>query len=185
MNTLFINSCIRKESRTLLLCREYIKRRLSPEKVTELTLKTEPLNPFTEQMLDKRDADISAKNFDSPAYRYAKDFAAADTVLIGAPFWDYSFPSLLKVYFEHICVNGITFGYAKNGDTLSLCKVKKLIYITTAGGYISEPNSLTLYLKELCAMFSIPELRLYKAEGLDIAGNDVNMILDTVINEFI
>ena len=52
-----------------------------------------------------------------------------------------------------------------------------MIYITTAGGYLASPNSLELYLKELCAMFGIGEMEMHKEDGLDIWGNDVDAIL--------
>lgn len=177
MKTLFINACVREESRTLQLCREYMKRHWEKETVKEVPLKDSLLTPVNEAMLLQRDADISVGDFSSSRYDWAKDFAEADEILIGAPYWDCSFPSMLKVYLEHVCVNGITFGYGSDGAPMALCKAKKLIYITTAGGYLASPNSLELYLKELCAMFGIGEMEMHKAEGLDIWGNDVDAIL--------
>lgn len=132
MKTLFINACVREESRTLQLCREYMKRHWEKETVTEVSLKDSLLTPVNEEMLRQRDADISVGDFSSSRYDWAKDFADADEILIGAPFWDCSFPSMLKVYLEHVCVNGITFGYGSDGVPMALCKAKKLIYITTA-----------------------------------------------------
>ena len=104
MKTLFINACVRGESRTLQLCKEYMKRHWEKATVKEVSLKDSSLAPVNEEMLRQRDADISAGDFSSSRYDWARDFADADEILIGAPFWDCSFPAVLKVYLEHICV---------------------------------------------------------------------------------
>ena len=44
---------------------------------------------------------------------YAKQFAGADTIVIAAPFWDLSFPAILKTYIENIYVTGIVSRYSK------------------------------------------------------------------------
>ena len=181
MKGLFVNACVREKSRTLELCREYVKKHWDGEEISEFVLKENALEPFNAQMLQQRDADIFAGDLTSVRYDCARDFADADEILIGAPFCDCSFPAMLKVYLEHVCVNGITFGYGNDGTPLRLCKAKKLVYITTAGGYIGSPNSLELYLKELCAMFGIQELQIYKAEGLDIVANDTEAILEETL----
>lgn len=68
---------------------------------TELYLPAEPIKPLTEEMLHKRDALLAAGQYDDPMLRYARQFASADQIVIAAPFWDGSFPSLLKVYIEN------------------------------------------------------------------------------------
>ena len=177
MEILFVNACVRKESRTLTLCRKYLEKYDSCE-IKEVELQTSGLLPFDEKMLEKRNEDIARGNLSGSRYSYAKDFADADMILIGAPFWDNSFPSYLKVYFEHICVNGLTFGYSPEGKPLSLCKAKELVYITTAGGYISKRGSCEAYIRDMCDMFGIEKVRFIAAEGLDIIGNDPEKILE-------
>ena len=44
----------------------------------------------------------------------------ADTVVIAAPFWDLSFPAILKKYIEAVTVAGITFRYSDQGHR-SVC----------------------------------------------------------------
>ena len=180
VKVLFVNACIRKESRTLVLCREYLNR-FKPDEVEEVNLQELKLLPFNVLMLNQRNADIEAKDWSGREYDLAKKFAAADRIVIGAPFWDYSFPACLKVYFEHICVNGITFGYSPDGTPLSLCKAEKLAYITTAGGYISKRKSCEAHIRDLCDMFSIQSMQFICAEGLDIIGNDPQKILASTL----
>lgn len=179
MNALFVNACIRENSRTKALCEAYIRKHWTNRDmdIKELKLYKEPLVPLDRERLLKREQDIAAGNFSSAEYRYAREFAGADEILIGAPYWDCSFPALLKIYLEQLCVNGITFRYGEDGRLVKLCKVRKLIVITTAGGYLPKPGSLELYWKELCVLLGIPELCFYKAEGLDIQGNNPQAIL--------
>ena len=106
----------------------------------------------------------------------AKAFAAADTIVIAAPYWDLAFPALLKAYLEQITVCGITFEY-KKGVPRSLCRAKKLIYITTSGGKIYK-NLGFEYVKTISeTFFSIPDIALIKAEGLDIKDADEEKII--------
>ena len=118
--------------------------------------------------------DFSGKEFEQ-----AKKFANADTIVIAAPFWDLSFPSVLKIYFENITVSGITFEYSREGRPISKCNAKKLYYVTTSGGPIGKNNFGFDYVKALAEnFFGISEVCFFSAEGLDIFGADVNAIMD-------
>ena len=184
MKLLFINACVRPQSRTLELCREYISLLESRYDIqlTELELSKMHLQSFDCDMLNRRDRDIAAGEFSSDRYAPAKVFAAADMILIGAPYWDYSFPSSLKVFFEHISVNTLTFRY-EGADCISLCKADRLCYITTAGGYIGDRNSGERYISDMCRVFGIEKTEFFRAEGLDIYGNDVKEIMDKTKEE--
>lgn len=179
MNALFIDACVREASRTRQLCRTYREAHWSGPDITvkEVQLYREPLLALNRERLLQRDRDIAAGNLSGEAYGYARDFAGADEIMIGAPYWDCSFPALLKIYLEQVCVNGIAFCYGEDGRPVKLCACDRLIVITTAGGYLGVNNSLEQYWKEMCALLGIGELRFYKAEGLDIAGNDPQEIL--------
>jgi FMN-dependent NADH-azoreductase len=59
-----------------------------------------------------------------------------------------------------------------------MCKAKALYYVTTAGGYIGQNNFGFSYIKALARnFFEIPEVNCYTAEGLDVLGADVEMIM--------
>lgn len=183
MNALFVNACLREGSRTKRLCDAYIRKHWSGRNtaVRELEVYKEPLVPLDGEGLLERDRDIAAGALGGEAYRYAREFAEADEILIGAPYWDCSFPAILKIYLERICVNGITFRYGEDGRPVKLGACKRLVYITTAGGYLPAESSLELYLRELCGLLSIPDMLLIKAEGLDIQGNDPDKLLREAI----
>jgi FMN-dependent NADH-azoreductase len=99
--------------------------------------------------------------------RYAKQFAEADEIVIAAPFWDLSFPALLKAYVEQITVSGITFEYIE-GRPYGLCKAKRLTYVTTSGGPIFVDFGYE-YIKSLAKNFyGISETKAYRAMDLDV-----------------
>jgi len=102
--------------------------------------------------------------------------------LIAAPFWDFSFPALFKTFIEYVNVGGLVFKYTDKG-IVSLCKAKKLYYVTTMGGH--NPTDYGFgYVKALCeTLYGIKDVELIKAEGLDIIGNDINTILSNTKNE--
>ena len=108
-------------------------------------------------------------------FYYAKQFAEADEIVIAAPFWDLSFPAMLKIYMEQITVSGITFEYI-NGRPSGLCKANRLTYITTSGGPIFADFGYE-YIKALAKNFyGISETKAYRAMNLDvkmIAAEDV------------
>lgn len=54
-------------------------------------------------------------DYRDPLFRYAKQFAQAADIVVAAPYWDLSFPAILKVYLEQICVTGLTFQYTPEG----------------------------------------------------------------------
>lgn len=167
---LFINACIRKESRTLVLAKEVLGK-LEGE-VSEIALGKEDIAPLTHETLSLREELTKKGEFDNPIFDHAKRFAEADVIVVAAPFWDLSFPSLLKIYIENISVAGVTFEYRK-GRPFGLCRAKKLIYITTAGGKIIYDFGYS-YVKALALNFyGIEKTQAYRAENLDTFADDV------------
>lgn len=174
---LFINACVRKESRTLKLTKCLLSK-LNDE-VEEVKLIDINFPKVDESFLNLRDSLISKGLLSDPLFDLANQFSKADTIVISSPFYDLSFPALLKQYFEQINVINITFKYSKEGIPLSLCKAKKLYYITTAGGFIPSIEYSYGYVKALANTFyGINNTQLIKAEGLDIEGADVDKILE-------
>ena len=176
MNTLFINACPRKDSRTKILA-DYLLTKFNSN-VQERNLTKTTLLPLSEEILERRTVLADKKDFNHPLFQLAKEFAAADTIVIAAPFWDLSFPALLKIYIENINIVGLTFAYDSDGKPHGLCKAKKLYYVTTAGGPIVNDTYGYGYVKELAQKFyAIAEMYCIKAENLDIENADVEQIM--------
>ena len=120
--TLFINCCPRGESRTEKLARALLK---ALGEYEELRLYDEPLHPLGGADIAKRDALLEEKKYDDEMFRYARQFAAADRIVIAAPLWDLSFPAQLKVYLENIYVTGIVTEYSEAGKPVGLCRANE------------------------------------------------------------
>ena len=183
---LFVNACVRGErSRSLALARRFLDTYAAGHPdcaVTEVDLMALRLPPQYPEVLAQRDALWEAKQLDHPIFDAAHQFAAADQIVVAAPFWDLSYPALLKIYLERVSVVGITFGYGENGASMGLCRAQKLLYVTTRGGNFSLPETRHLemgarHLEALCAMYGIPEVQLLCAEGLDDVRNDKDALM--------
>ena len=173
---LFINACVRPNSRTLELAK-YVLEQLSGE-VDEVKLYEQKLAPLDLEEMELRDKSSKNKNFTNSIFNHAKQFANAETIVIAAPYWDLMFPAVLKCYFENITVNGLTFAYGENGIPYGLCKAKKLIYVTTSGGPIIYNFGFDYVSALAKSFYGINDVQLVKAEGLDIYGADVSSIID-------
>lgn len=173
---LFINACVREESRTKRLADCLLERLDGP--VTELRLSDVRFPAADAAFLEKRDRLLAQGDLDDPMFALARQFAAADEVVIAAPFWDLSFPAALKAYFEQINVVGVTFRYTPEGIPESLCRARRLIYVTTVGGTFFPEEYGFGYIESLARSFyGIREVELVKATGLDIVGAPVEDIL--------
>lgn len=179
---LFINACVRKDSRTMQLARHLLsKLEGSIEEVNLVTEKIPVIDNWN--VLQKRSSLLMDGNTDVPELRLGKQFATADTIVIAAPYWDLAFPAMVKIYMEHVTVTGLTFRYSDKGFPIGMCKARRMIYVMTSGGPVSM-NFGYDYLAALCKnFFGIRETMLFKAENLDIAGNDVGKIMASAFAE--
>ena len=174
---LFVNACVREQSRTKQIA-EYLLSILDDD-IMEVKLKDTKFPMSDETFLNQREEAAASGDFHADMFAFARDFASADTVVIAAPYWDLSFPAVLKQYLEQVTVNGITFRYSEEGIPQGLCRARKLYYITTAGGPSVPVEYGYGYVRELAqSYYGIPETVLIKAEGLDIVGADVDEILE-------
>ena len=181
-NILFINACARKDSRTKELANVVLSKLKG--KITEINLLKENLKPLSEEDINLRFSLTAKKDFSNPIFDKARQFSAADIIVIAAPFYDYSFPAVLKIYIENINVSGIVFKYNEKGEIEGLCKAKKVIYTTTAGGPILNNDFGYGYIKYLCNNFyGIKDTTFIKAEGLDIWGADIPAIMQKAKKE--
>ena len=67
------------------------------------------------------------------------EFVAADTIVIGAPMYNFTVPSQLKAWIDRILVAGRTFHYGANGPE-GLAGDKRVIVAVTRGGYYEDGN---------------------------------------------
>ncbi len=166
---LIIDCCIRgDESATRKLYEKYLaKLETSDVDIEKLYLMQEDLKPLTNDDINLRDKLLKSGNLEHDIFKYAKQFAMADEILIAAPYWDLSFPSLLRVYFERVSVAGITFGY-EGAESVGYCKADKILYFSTCGGFVKGVHLGVEYVKQLAQMFGINNFEKVIVEGLDV-----------------
>ncbi|MBV7275936.1 NAD(P)H-dependent oxidoreductase [Clostridium sp. PL3] len=193
-NILFINACVRgtSTSRTYKIANHFLQeyKKHNPNcNITELTLTDLPITCFSNDNLKNREKLLEQGDYENPMFNLARQFASASKIVIAAPFWEFSFPAILKVYVENIAVAGITFTYNSDG-MVGICKAEKMLFITTRGGVFTEADTCELemgsrYLKALCKMFGIDQYECLYAEGLDVIGNNVDDIISETIKKAI
>lgn len=176
---LFVNACMREESRTERLARMWLEQH-GDEDVLELVLAKSDTPLLDEEQLATYSASVAAQNYSDPMFHDAKQFAQADEVLVAAPFWNYSIPAKLHDYLELVCSQGVTFDIDETGNYVSLCRAQRLTFVTTAGG--AEVDALDDhafgYLRTLATRFwHIPEITCVVAWGLDGPDADVDALL--------
>lgn len=151
---LFIDACVNRGiSRTEQLAQALLKEmnQNGEYEIETLNLEDEDLKLFTGKESALRESLTRAGNFEGPLFTYAKQFAAADRIVVAAPYWDFSFPARMKCYLEQICVTGLTFTFSSKGIPGGLCHADSLHYVTTSGMDPSgRRTSDREYLEKLC-----------------------------------
>ena len=98
-------------------------------------------------------------------------FLAADVVVIGAPFYNFSIPSQLKAWIDRIAQPGRTFRYTANGPeglatgkTVIIASSRGGVYSTSEGGRAMEHQES--YLQTVLGFFGVTDVRFVRAEGV-------------------
>lgn len=95
------------------------------------------------------------------------ELQAADTLLIGLPMYNFSLPSMLKAWVDHIARAGVTFKQTENGS-VGLLENKK-VYLVTAMGGIHETAAtdfLRPYMKHILAFVGLTDVEFITANAL-------------------
>lgn len=177
---LYINACVREESRTERLANALLERL---GEYTEIRLEELDLKPLNRERLNQRAKLQEKGDFNNGMFSLARQFAQADTIVVAAPYWDNMFPAILKIYLELIYVIGIVTSYDENGCPVGLCRADNLYFVTTAGGpYV--PDFCFNYVKKLAEhRFGIKNTRQFYADMLDVVGYDAGEIMEKAIDE--
>ena len=168
----FIDACVRQsDSRTLRIAEPIVAALSKRYEIIRYDLPDMDIVPLNPRLFSERGAgDIPQWAMDA-----AKAIADADRIVIAAPFWDMSFPAVLKCFFEQTSLFDVTF--TDTGKTCQgLCKAPKVLYITTRGMDIStgDPREqATPYLKALGALWNFGKLTTIAAQNMDYSAPEV------------
>ncbi len=116
----------------------------------------------------------------------AKKIAAADRIVIASPFWDMSYPAILKVFIENMSLFNITF--RDNGTYFEgLCHCERVLYITTRGMKVRTGDALdgaTPYIKAISALWGLGEVITIAADNLDYSTpNEIDKKISDAVAE--
>ena len=98
------------------------------------------------------------------------ELQAADTIVIGAPMYNFGIPSTLKAWFDHVLRAGVTFSYSEAGPQ-GLLKGKRAIVVETRGGLFSEGPNVAMdsqepHLRTMLGFIGISDVTFVRAEKL-------------------
>ncbi|MBY6185630.1 FMN-dependent NADH-azoreductase [Marinobacter hydrocarbonoclasticus] len=106
------------------------------------------------------------------------ELMAADELVIGAPMHNFSVPSSLKAWIDHICRVGVTFRYTEAGPQGMLGDKKAVLISARGGNYGSASPAFAMnhqdtYLRTVMGFIGITEVTTINAEG--VAGGDAGL----------
>jgi FMN-dependent NADH-azoreductase len=96
------------------------------------------------------------------------EFLAADTIVVGAPMYNFNISSQLKSWIDRIAVAGKTFRYTENGPE-GLAGGKRVIVAVSRGGFYDADNAfehVKAYLKPMFNFLGI-EPEFVHADGIN------------------
>ncbi|WP_017446010.1 FMN-dependent NADH-azoreductase [Gayadomonas joobiniege] len=101
--------------------------------------------------------------------RLIDEVMAADEIVIALPMYNFSLPSMLKAWFDHIARAGTTFKYTEKGP-VGLVEDKPVYLVTTRGGQHKDTarDTQISYVKTFLAFIGLTQVHVIYAEGLNM-----------------
>ena len=162
MTILHIDSSISGEnSASRTLTRSIVDQLKSSQRGEQVVYRDLAANPLPHLTLDAF-ADTSVLD----------EFLAADTVVVGAPMYNFTLPTQLKAWIDRLAIAGTTFRYTENGPE-GLVKDKRVIIALARGGFYGEGSPaaalehLETYLRGMFNFIGV-EPEFVAADGLAI-----------------
>jgi len=99
-----------------------------------------------------------------------EELRASDTIVIGAPMYNFSIPPSLKAWIDQVVRIGKTFSYGPNGRR-GLLEMKKVIVVTARGGAYQKGTATEafdfqeLYLRHMLGFIGLTDVTFIHAEN--------------------
>jgi FMN-dependent NADH-azoreductase len=183
-NVLLIHSSVFGEkSQSLGLARDFLKRylhrsrverALDPHTVPHLDGETFAAMGTDAGQLSDRQKELVALSDELIA-----ELEAADTIVLAVPMYNFSIPSTLKAWIDHVARRGRTFRYTENGPE-GLLKNKKVFVLMARGGVYSPGTPYAAfdfqepYLKTVLGFLGMTDVTFVHFEGLAMGPEAAN-----------
>jgi FMN-dependent NADH-azoreductase len=151
-----------------------LRRTLSDDEVTRRDLELEPLPHLDSKMLaamwPDNEVDEATRSEIAKSEAVLEEFLRADVAVIGAPMYNFTVPTQLKVWIDRIVIAGRTFRYTQTG-AIGLVGGKKVIVASSRGGNYESGGPLAtldfqeVYLRTVFQFLGIKDLEFVRAEG--------------------
>jgi FMN-dependent NADH-azoreductase len=176
---LHIDSSVRSAgSLTRQLGGEFIAKLQAADAATSVVtrdLAASPVPHLTEQMMgayftpaEQRNAEQAQTIKTSDAL--VDELLAADTIVIGAPMYNFSVTSGLKAWIDHVARAGRTFKYGASGPEGLVSGKKVYVFVATGGAYSEGPaaayDHVTTYLRSVLGFLGMTDVTFIVAEGV-------------------
>lgn len=113
-----------------------------------------------------------------------EELLAADVLVLAAPMYNFTIPSTLKSWLDHVLRAGITFQYTSEGPK-GLLEGKRAYVLTARGGvYAGTPvDQQEPYLRQALSFIGITDVSFIHAEGLNMGGDTAERGLGKARNQ--
>lgn len=149
-------------------------------RVLHRDLSAAPLPHLTAESFQAFSADPDARDPSQQAAVAVSDaliaeLRRADELVIGAPMYNFTIPSLLKAWIDHVARAGVSFRYTERGPE-GLLDIARATVISTRGGrYAGTPqDTQTPYLRQVLGFLGVGDIDFIYAESM--AGDDAELV---------
>ena len=145
---------------------EVTHRELSQNPVPHLSAETFQGFSLPEEERSEIQAEVAALS-----NTLVRELQTADVLVLGLPMYNFSLPSTLKAWFDHVARAGVTFSYTENGP-VGLLKNKKAYVLAARGGLYqgTDRDTQTALVRQFLGFIGIEDVEFIYAEGLAMGG---------------
>ncbi|TKC16388.1 flavodoxin family protein [Robertmurraya kyonggiensis] len=125
-------------------------------------------------------------------YKLIRQWKSADYIYIYMPLHNWNVPAKFKDYLDNILTAGETFKYTESGSVgLMSDETSKVTFILTSGSeYETNYRYVNLdiapqYMRGVLHMMGINQMKLIRAQGLDMSTNDKEEIMKSAEKELV
>ena len=97
------------------------------------------------------------------------ELKGADVIVVGSPMYNFTVPSTLKAWIDHVAIAGQTFRYTENGPEGLLSDKRVYLALASGGVYSEGPAAgnefLDSYLRAVFRFLGLSDVSTVRAEG--------------------
>ncbi len=183
-NVLLVHSSVfGDKSQSLALARDFLKR-YPHRSVVERALSSKTMphldgETFVAMGMPSGEHDSRQQAAVALSDTLIAELETADTIVLAVPMYNFSIPSTLKAWIDHVARRGRTFRYTEKGPE-GLLKGKKVFVLTARGGVYSNGAPAAAfdfqepYLRAVLAFLGLTDVTFVHFEGLAMGPEAAN-----------